>query len=121
MISLGNPYPHVSTAKLRFADCGRRKVYARPRPMIARPLEVPRRRAPAAIMARAVAASRMPPAALPRAAGPTVLANRATSATVAPLLRAGFAGSGDCGGEKPGEVLTKSAPAATARRAARTF
>ena len=73
------------------------------------PLLVPRRVAPAAIIASASARLRTPPDALTPIAGPTVSRISATSAAVAPPV------------ENPVEVLTKSAPASCAWRQAVRF
>ncbi len=78
--------------------------------MIAMPLELPSRVAPASIIASAVAVSRMPPEALTPNFGPTVSRISFTSATVAPPP-----------GLKPVEVFTKCAPLSTTSLQARTF
>ena len=65
--------------------------------------------APAASIARRLSADRIPPDAFTPIDGPTTSRMRATSSTVAPPV------------EKPVEVLTKSAPAATDRRHAARF
>ena len=65
---------------------------------MATPAEVPRRVAPASIIARAAFKSQMPPEAFTPNAGPTVARSNFTSATVAPPEL------------KPVEVFTKCAP-----------
>ena len=70
----------------------------------------PSRVAPAATIARASAAVRIPPEAFTPRRGPTVRAIRATAAVVAPPA-----------GWKPVEVFTKSAPADSAVRQASTM
>lgn len=96
----------------RYANLARRAVYisfsAASRQM-AMDLEVPSRSAPASIIARAAAASRMPPEALTFTAALTESLIRRTSSTVAPPV------------EKPVEVFTNFAPAASAMRQAAIF
>src|SRR5947209_15169991 len=71
--------------------------------------EVPRREAPAPIIARASSSVRIPPAAFTPTRSPTTCRNRRTSSTVAPP------------GPNPVDVFTKSAPDAAAICAAIAF